>query len=109
MDRTFVSILTGTDCWGANPVKEAIAKRAAEIISGFTPKSDKDHPAGLGYCYDGNRCKPESLGWRFEQMFGSPEPQEILDGKWDAEIEETYHEAADSEYWYRYEKDWGEF
>lgn len=61
------------------------------------------------YCYDGCRTEPDSLGWRFAQYHGEPPVAEIAAGKWDKEIEWTWHEAASSEYWYRHEKDWGDF
>jgi len=110
MDNTFLSVLTGTDCWGANEVKKAIAKRAAELIPKIEKRAGLEHPDWTKrHCYDGNRCEPENLGWRFENRIGSPEPQEILDGKWDEQIEAIYHDAASAEYWYAFEKDWGEF
>ncbi len=101
LDGNFLGVLTGCDFFTPpNSVKTAIAKRAAEIISTFTEKNGD-------YCYDGNRCKPENLGWRFQQEIGFPDHQEILDGKWDKQIEYTWHYAAGSEHHYRYEKDWG--
>jgi len=103
VDNIFASLLTGNDHYTApNSVKDAIAERATVLIPGIEQK----HPEGRDACYDGNRCKPENLGWRFEQGYGSPEPQEILDGKWDEQITETYHESASAEHWYRFEKDW---
>lgn len=105
MDNVFVSLLTGNDHYTpANPVKDAVAQRAAVLIPGIP----QQHPKGYDACYDGNRCKPENLGWRFQQYFGNPsDPQEVLDGEWDEQIVATYHEAASAEHWYRYEKDWG--
>ena len=104
MDNIFVSLITGNDHYTPpNGVKDAIFERASKLI----PEIPQKHPEGFNACYDGNRCKPENLGWRFEQFFGSPEPQEILDGEWDEQIVQIYHEAASAEHWYRYEKDWG--
>jgi len=106
MDNIFASLLTGNDHYTpANDVKTAIAVRATKLIPNFVQKQWS--PGDLDYCYDGNRCKPENLGWRFQQSFGSPEPLQIEAGEFDAQIEATYHEAAGAEYWYRYEKDWG--
>ena len=102
MSNTFLGVLTGNDHFSAaNPVKAAIAARLTQIVGGITEGDSKE------FAYDGNRCKPENLGWRFQQWFGAPNPQEILDGKWDAELEQTYHDAAGAEYYYRHEKDWG--
>lgn len=101
MDNAFLGVLTGTDCFGPlDAVKTAIAQRAMVLIPKITPKTGE-------HCYDGNRCKPENLGWRFQQEIGSPEPQEILDGKWDEEIEDIYHHSANAEHYYRFQKDWG--
>ena len=107
IDETFLSVLTGSDCWGSDPLKAAVAKRATDLLPTLRQKQDHEDPVGMGYIYDGNRCKPQNLGWRFRQMFGDHEPEAILAGECDEEIEETWHEAAHSEYWYRYEKDWG--
>jgi hypothetical protein len=97
----FLGVLTGNDHFTpANRVKDAIATRAAHLISKITPK-EGDH------CYDGNRCEPVNLGWRFQQEIGNPSVQEIVDGKWDAEIEWIYHHAANAEHYYRNQKDWG--
>jgi len=102
MNNTFLGVFTGNDHFSAaNPVKTAVAARLKQIVGGITEGDPKE------FCYDGNRCKPENLGWRFEQWFGSPEPQEILDGGWDTQIEQVYQDAAGAEYYYRYEKDWG--
>lgn len=104
MDNVFISLVTGNDHYTPdNPVKVAIKTRVVEILPGIEQK----HPRGFDACYDGNRTKPENIGWRFQQSFGSPDPQEILRGSWDEQIIKTYHEAASAEHWYRYEKDWG--
>ena len=101
MNNAFQGVLTGTDCFGPhNSVKAAIAQRATVLIPKITQRTDE-------HCYDGNRCKPDNLGWRFQQEIGSPEPQEILDGKWDEDLEWLYHHAANAEHYYRHEKDWG--
>jgi len=105
VSNEFLGVLSGNDHFTPpNPVKDAVRVRAEQLI----PKIEQKHPKGWGACYDGNRCKPENLGWRFQQMHGSPDAQAILDGGYDLLIVETYHEAASSEHWYRYEKDWGE-
>jgi len=99
MTNTFAGVLTGNDHFTPdNPGKTAIAQRVA-LLEITQKKGD--------YCYDGNRCKPENLGWRFQQWFGYPDAQEILNGKWDAEIKDVYHDAAGAEHYYRYQKDWG--
>lgn len=117
MDSTFISILTGTDCWGPDGIKNAVAARAAILI----PKIPQQHPNGYDACYDGNRCKPENLGWRFQQnarpFLGGPSvdligreeitPEGILAGIYDDLIVYTYHDAASAEHYYRFEKDWG--
>jgi hypothetical protein len=69
---------------------------------------DADDPRTMfGWSYDGNRTLGSELGWRFRQMHGSLNPEETVRGTHDALIALTYHEAASSEYYYRYEKDWG--
>lgn len=100
MDAMFRQVLTGQDQMPMSAVKEAVAQRMAAILLTIDEKE--------GYhLYGGHRCQPENLGWRFIQSYGEPDPQEILDGKWDAQIEANYHDAASAEYYYRYEKDWG--
>ena len=111
MDATFATILTGTNCHTEqDALCEAVAERF-EDINWKEPFAERtmDHPEarGFGYCYDGHRCEAESLGWRFRQSHGDVAISEIEAGKWDEQIAATYHEAASSEYWYRYEKDWG--
>jgi len=102
MDNTFASVLTGADCWGPHKVKETVAERAKTLL----PTLKQEHPEGYDACYDGNRCKPENLGWRFRQSWGDHKLEDILSGKCDAEITATYHDAASAEHYYRYEKDW---
>jgi len=103
MNGTFFNLLAGTPHFQTPGVDAAIAARFLLIRHGgnFTYR-DGD------FCYDGNRCKPESLGWRFVQTFGAPCVAEIKGGALDAEIAATYHEAAEAEHWYRFEKDWGD-
>lgn len=74
------------------------------------------------YLYDGSRCSPGELGWRFRQTLSlflhQPgglqwEPPaaligEIAAGQHDKIIEATWHDAASAEHWYRYEKDYGQ-
>lgn len=115
MDNTFMAILTGTSPFEATELDEVVAKRFEKIKDGEAfAERDASHPDshGMGFCYDGNRCRPESLGWRFRQMHGRATDSnlnlgEIKSGLWDEQIAATYHEAASSEYYYRYEKDWG--
>lgn len=109
MDQTFLQVLTGCDMAQADPIKVAVATRFAQILPTLKRRGGLEVPAHLWHerhIYDGNRCKPENLGWRFRQSFGDPEPETILAGAWDAQIEATWHEAAKAEYWYAYEKQW---
>ncbi len=107
---TFLNILAGTPHFKTEGVDEAIAARFILIRDGEDfAKRDARDPRSFGFCYDGNRCEPGSLGWRFVQMHGEVNPDAIEVGAFDAEIAETYHEAASAEHWYRYEKDWGTF
>ena len=62
------------------------------------------------YCYDGNRTAPDEVAYRPWTAFVADVGdcwEAILRGEKDAEIEEIWHERAQSEHWYRYEKDWG--
>lgn len=103
MDNTFATILTGTNCHAERTALDwAVANRFNAIRDGLTEQAGD-------FCYDGNRTSADSLGWRFRQMHGDLNPDAILMGAHDAEIEATYHEAASSEHYYRYEKDWGSF
>jgi hypothetical protein len=92
---------------------DAVAARVTGLIlTTLKPKADNEpngdsHPTG--YCYDGYRTEPSEIGWRFIQNYGEPTPESIAAGEWDEAIVWTFHEAAASEYWYRYEKDWGSF
>lgn len=108
--NTLATILTGTNCHATRDgLDKAVAERF-ELIRGteaFAPRDVADHPMAFGFCYDGNRTEADNLGWRFRQDHGSLDPVSIEAGVHDAEIVFTYHNAADSEYYYRYEKDWG--
>jgi hypothetical protein len=73
----------------------------------FHPRDEHDPRAHYGYCYDGNRTLGSELGWRLRQMFGSFDPAEIEAGARDTEIAIIFHDAADTEYYYRFEKNWG--
>lgn len=122
MDSVHFAVLTGTSPYAQDAFTEAVAARF-ELIKGtepFTERTEPDSRTGFGHCYDGNRCRPASLGWRTAQACGEGEatplyglhsghPALIAGGFYDAEISEGWHEAARSEYYYRYEKDWGEF
>jgi len=90
-----------------------IDKVVAERIKQIGPGLRRRHG---DYIYDGNRCRPENLGWRvlqnhrFAPKFldrGEIVAKDVLSGKWDDLIEHTWHDAASAEHWYRYEKDWG--
>jgi hypothetical protein len=100
-NNTFLGVLTGTDQFSQpDPLKAAIAVRLTALIPAIKQKEGD-------YCYDGNRCKPENLGWRFQQEIGHPSLDEVKAGKWDDEVEWTYHHAANAEHYYRFQKDWG--
>lgn len=104
MNSTLANLIAGTAHFQTPGVDEAIAARFLLIQQAgcLAP-----HQGGE-FCYDGNRCKPESLGWRLVQNYGAPDVAEIEAGALDAEIVATYHEAANAEHWYRFEKDWGD-
>jgi len=102
----FISLLTGNAPTPTDDVDRAVAGRFLAIRGQFTQR------VGYGYLYGGNRTSPANLGWRFQQQarhtdIVEPTPLMILAGHYDALIERTWHEAAASEYHYRYEKDWG--
>jgi hypothetical protein len=92
------------------PIREAIDNAVAERFNAikhtFTEREGD-------YIYGGWRCDPERLGWRFRQVVGGSfsavvfNPADIRSGKYDKGIEDTWHESASAEHWYRYEKDWG--
>ena len=100
LDRVFIGLLTGKHSSCETPVEIAVALRFNQIRSTLKPQTDCR-------CYDGNRCLPEQQGWRFIQSYGERPVEEIAAGKWDAIIEKNWHDCADAEYYYRYEKDWG--
>jgi len=100
------SLLTGTAPIESNEIHQAVAIRFERIRDCLVERTGD-------YVYIGNRCVPQNLGWRFCQNVGGFlgctdfNPAEILAGRFDAEIEETWHDAAGAEHWYMYEKDWG--
>lgn len=97
-----LTILTGTDCHDtSNPtIKQAVAERITALKP--TIKRNAGH-----YCYGGNRCKPENIGWRFMQRIrGNATVAAVQAGDHDDAIVATYHDAARAEHWYRHEKDW---
>jgi hypothetical protein len=100
-DATLLHLIAGTP-HAATPVDDAVARRFRVIRSRLTPR-------GAGHCYDGRRTRPESLGWRFAQYYGTPPDGDVLAGAYDAAIEATWHDAADAEHYYRHDKDWGSF
>lgn len=111
MDNVFAAVLTGTSPYEADDFTKAVAERfeAIKDDAAFAHR-DHNHPEsrGMGFCYDGNRTRAENLGWRVAQTVGyEKSPEEIAAGLYDAEIAIGFHEAASSEYYYRYEKDWG--
>lgn len=61
------------------------------------------------YLYDGFRTLPSELGWRVIQCYGQPSVATVESGGFDEQIVATYHEAADAEWYYMYEKDYGDF
>ncbi len=102
------TVLTGVNYHVArDALDEAVAARF-DIIKGTDAFAHRDEDSpGFGYCYDGNRTLGSELGWRFRQMHGSLNPEEIERGTHDGLLAATYHEGASCEYYYRYEKDWG--
>lgn len=111
IDKVFLMVVTGNGPATDAEIDAAFVERAKEIVPNIEPL--KDDP--FGALYDGNRCKPENLPWRiYQTCWGCSlgqkpdvEPADVLAGKYDEQIEAGYHEAARSEYWYTYEKDWG--
>lgn len=99
------SIVTGIDPFynQDKEIKAAVAERFVLLL----PYLKQENGPSL---YDGNRCRPENLGWRFLQMMGlaTLSVESIKHGLWDEEIEATWHEAAKSEFYYMCEKDWGD-
>ena len=110
MDAAFATILTGLNCHAPLDGLDTAVAHRFEGILGTEAFAERDHThpdCMFGYCYDGNRTRGESLGWRFRQEHGALDPVSIEAGAHDALIASTFHSAADSEYYYRYEKDWG--
>ena len=110
-NTVLVAVLTGTSPYLPDAFSKAVAERFEQIKDGeaFAPR-DHSHPDshGFGFCYDGNRCRAENLGWRARQETDSEKsPEQIAAGEYDEQIVIGYHEAASSEHWYRFEKDWG--
>lgn len=112
MDLALAGILSGNDptgTWTDADVKKAVAERFKTIRSSFKPKAGS-------YLYGYSRTAAGNLGWRFIQNLNIPlrserfvpDPKDILAGKYDAQIEATWHDAASAEDWYANEKDWGE-
>ncbi len=100
---TLATVLTGLNCHAERDALDAAVAARFEIIRAaheFDWRRDGD------YCYDGNRTRSSELGWRLRQSFGALDPVSIKAGAHDAEIAATYHEAAGTEYHYRYEKIW---
>jgi hypothetical protein len=109
-DSVYTAVLTGTSPYAADDFTKAVAERFEHIKGGeaFAERDDSHPEAMFGYCYDGNRCRPENLGWRSAQTVGfDMSPEQVEAGEYDDSIAVGFHEAASSEHWYRYEKDWG--
>ena len=109
MDNTHLALIAGTPHDFSQPeIDKAVADRFVQIKDGYKRK-------GGDRVYGGNRCLPECLGWRFRQNvcgLSNPLPKDLTPdninaGKFDEKIFTTYEEAASSEHWYKYEKDWG--
>jgi hypothetical protein len=110
MGNEMLTILTGTNCHAQRDALDMAVERRFEHIKGsdaFAERDSRDPRAPFGYCYEGNRTRSSELGWRLRQSYGSLDPVSIEAGCHDAEIAATFHDAADAEYYYRYEKDWG--
>lgn len=107
-NNVFVAVLTGTSPYAADDFSKAVAERF-EAIKGGEAFAERDtDPDGFGFCYDGHRCQAENLGWRTRQTVGfDMTPDQIAAGEYDEQIAIGYHEAASTEHWYRFEKDWG--
>jgi len=100
---TYNSLVTGDSPYANNAFSEAVAARFLNI-KGDASFAERDE----SFCYDGHRTNPENLGWRSRQIVGfEMSPDEIAAGDYDEAIVLGFHEAASSEYYYRYEKDWG--
>jgi hypothetical protein len=97
------SLITGSSPFADDAFSEAVAARFLLIKDNesFAHRDD-------GFCYDGNRTEAENRGWRARQTVGFALPSEqVAAGDYDEQIVIAFHEAASSEYYYRYEKDWG--
>ncbi len=106
---TLANLISG-NAHHTTSVDQAVEKRFIEIREQgplLSPVLVGHRDIGSGYCYDGNRTEPENLGWRFAQYYDHITSEEIASGEYDEAVIWTYHEAASSEYYYRYEKDWG--
>ena len=104
------SLITGSSPFVTDNFSEAVAARFLLIKSSeaFAERDESYPGAFTGFSYDGNRTEPENLGWRTRQTVGfEKSPEEIAAGGYDEQIVIGFHEAASSEYYYRYEKDWG--
>lgn len=109
-DNVYAAVLTGTSPYKPDDFTRAVAERFEAIKDGIAfNKRDQNHPgSGFGFCYDGNRCRAENIGWRAAQTAGfHMSPEQVEAGEYDEAIAIGFHEAASSEHWYRYEKDWG--
>lgn len=110
-NNLFYSLITGNSPTDADDFSGAVAARFLLIKDGEAfAERDASHPdsMGMGFCYDGNRCEADNLGWRTRQTVGFElSPEQIAAGEYDESIVIGFHEAASSEHWYRYEKDWG--
>ena len=108
--NTLATVLTGLNCHVERDALDAAVENRFKLIRGsfaFVERDDKHPDCFFGYCYDGNRTQGSELGWRLRQNFGALDPKEIERGIHDSRIAATFHDAADTEYYYRHEKDWG--
>ena len=103
----------------ASRLSAAVAERFTLIRPKLKERYDDSERRG-GYIYNGPRCHPDNLYWRFHQnLRKSPEDilgqglrapiteeeiKGVIDGRFDKELEETWHDAARAEHWYRYDK-----
>jgi hypothetical protein len=112
--QVFAMVLTGCGPATDADIDQAFVARCTEVIPTITQRPQN---ADMGYLYDGNRTKPDNLPWRiYQTCWGcglgqkpDVDPADVLAGKYDEQIEAGYHKAAQAEYWYAFEKDWGDY
>lgn len=97
-------------------LKKVVEQRFQRILPFLERKPDE-------HCYDGSRCTADGVASRFweiglgHQLWEQSVWSKIIAmwncvmvwaGKRDDVIEQVWHERAAAEFYYRYEKDWGE-